>query len=354
MFYLFDQIKNTGNTKTMTNIIFTFAEYWWIYLSFIVFVAFILALDLGVFHKNAHAVKFKEALSWSVFWVCLSLVINWIFYKYSLTKFESSPALVPAGLTAAALAKQLSMEFLTGFVIEKSLAIDNIFLFIIVFKYFGVDSKYQHRVLFFGIIGAVVFRAIFIALGAKLMAYEAVVMFFGVFLIFTGAKMLIMSDKTIDPETNWLVKKIKLILPIHPKIEGQKFFTRINGKLFATPLFLALIFLEISDIIFAIDSVPAIFAITKEPLIVFISNILAILGLRAMFFLLAGSVEKFKYIKVGLAFVLMFVGLKMSYLNHAFGGKFPISWSLLLIAFFIGSSILYSVWADSNQEKKRS
>ncbi|MBK9293408.1 MAG: TerC/Alx family metal homeostasis membrane protein [Oligoflexia bacterium] len=334
----------------MNNIIFTFADYWWVYVGFIVLVGFILILDLGVFHKNAHEVKFKEALGWSIFWVSFALVINWFFYRFSLLKLEGSPELIPQGLTTAVYAKQLAMEFLTGFVIEKSLAIDNIFLFIIVFQYFAIPSKYQHRILFFGIIGAVVFRAIFIAIGAKLMAYEAVVIFFGLFLIFTGAKMLFMSEQSIDPESNWFIKNLKKFIPLHPKIEGQKFFIKLGKIWYATPLFMALIFLEISDIIFAVDSVPAIYAITKEPMIVFISNILAILGLRAMFFLLSGSIERFKYIKVGLAFVLMFVGLKMTYLNHAFGGKFPISWSLLTITFFISSSILYSIWVDAKHK----
>jgi tellurite resistance protein TerC len=216
-------------------------------------------------------------------------------------------------------------------------------VFVVVFTFFAIPAKYQHRVLFFGIIGALVFRVIFIALGAVLMQYKWIVILFGVFLILTGIKILFAGDKPIEPDKNPVIKLLRKFLRISPQIEGQKFFVRKNGLLYATPLFVALIFIEVSDIIFAVDSVPAIFAITKEPLLVFTSNVFAILGLRAMYFMLAGVVHKFIYLKYGLGLVLVFVGLKMVWLNEAFGGKFPITWSLGIIAGIIGTSIAVSL-----------
>jgi len=320
-------------------ILFTFAEYWWFYLSFVGFVLAMLALDLGVFHRKAHEVSFKEAGAWTVAWISLALLFNLLFYFYAANKFDP------------ATGKAVALEFLTGFVVEKSLAIDNIFVFAVVFNYFAVPKIYQHRILFWGIIGALLFRGIFIALGSVLMQYEWVVWFFGGLLIVTGIKMLFAGDEEADLEKNFLIRLLKRFFRVHPKIEGDKFFLIKDGKRYVTPLFIALIFLELSDIIFAIDSVPAIFALTKEPLIVFTSNIFAILGLRSMFFMLAGSMDRFIYIKYGLAAVLMFVGLKMVYLNHAFGGKFPISWSLGIIISLIGGSMLAS-WIEDRRRRQ--
>ncbi|MFN8845426.1 MAG: TerC/Alx family metal homeostasis membrane protein, partial [Bdellovibrionales bacterium] len=227
-----------------------------------------------------------------------------------------------------------------------SLAIDNIFIFAVVFSYFAIPKVYQHRVLFWGIIGALIFRGLFIAMGSVLMQYKAVVIFFGVLLILTGTKMFFAGTETQDLESNFIVKQLKKVFRIHPKIEGQKFLLKKEGLWYVTPLFLALIFIELTDIIFAVDSVPAIFAITKEPLIVFTSNIFAILGLRSMYFMLSSVMDKFRFIKYGLAGVLIFVGLKMVYLNEAFGGKFPIGISLGIITGLIGSSILASYIID--------
>jgi tellurite resistance protein TerC len=206
-----------------------------------------------------------------------------------------------------------------------------------------VPAVYQHRVLFFGIIGALIFRAIFIALGATLMQYHWVVLVAGAFLILTGIKILVAPEKVPDPGSNPLIRIVKRFFPVLPEIRGQNFFVRENGVLYATPLFLALVFIEFSDIIFAIDSVPAIFAITKEPLIVFTSNIFAILGLRSLYFLLAGVVDKFRFLKYGLGFILIFVGLKMVWLNEAFGGKFPVLWSLGIIGAILLGSVLASL-----------
>jgi tellurite resistance protein TerC len=297
-----------------------------------------------VFHREAHEVTFRESAIWSVVWVSLALVFNLLLYWYCQWKFPQDPRLLAvAGFVPEAAARNVALEFLTGFVVEKSLAVDNIFVFVVVFNFFAIPARYQHRVLFFGIIGALVFRIIFIALGAVLMRYHWVVVLFGVFLILTGLKILLAGDKPIEPEKNPVIRLLRRFLRVTPQIEGQRFFLRKDGVLYATPLFVALVFLELSDIIFAVDSVPAIFAITSEPMLVFTSNIFAILGLRAMYFLLAGVVHKFRYLKYGLGLVLVFVGLKMVWLNELFGGKFPITWSLGIIAGIIGSSIAVSL-----------
>lgn len=312
-------------------ILFPFAEYYWFYLGFTVFVLMMLALDLGVFHRNAHEVSFKEATTWSVVWVSLALLFNVGFYYYAAASFPADVAWTK------------SLEFLTGYIVEKSLSVDNIFVFVMVFAYFAVPAKYQHRVLFFGIVGALIFRAIFIAGGAYLMQFHWVIYVFGAFLIITGIKMMLVPEKDIDPNKNILIRLFKKLVPVTSEYHGQKFFVRLKGVLHATPLFIALLFIEVTDIIFAVDSVPAIFAITKEPLIVFTSNIFAILGLRAMYFMLAGAVDKFHFLKYGLSVVLIFVGLKMVWLNDAFGGKFPISYSLGIILGVIGLSVVFSL-----------
>ncbi len=324
--------------------LFPFADYWWLYAGFTAFVLAMLALDLGVFHREAHVVTFKESAIWSAVWFSLALVFNVLLYVYAAWKFPQDPRLLAvAGFEPALAAKNVGLEFLTGFIVEKSLAVDNIFVFVVVFTFFAIPAKYQHRVLFYGILGALVFRVIFIALGAVLMQYKWVVILFGIFLILTGLKILFAGDKPIEPDKNPIIKLLRRFLRVTPQLAGEKFFIRKEGLLYATPLFVALIFIEVSDIIFAVDSVPAIFAITKEPLLVFTSNVFAILGLRAMYFMLAGVVHKFVYLKYGLGLVLVFVGLKMVWLNEAFGGKFPITWSLGIIAAIIGTSIAVSL-----------
>lgn len=333
-------------------ILFPFAEYWWFYLGFTAFVLVVLALDLGVFHKKAHEVSFKEASIWTTVWISLALVFNYLFYLYAQYSFSTNERYTSIpGFDPDGQAKITALEFLTGFVVEKSLAIDNIFVFAVVFAYFGIPKMYQHRVLFWGILGALVFRAFFIAMGSVLMQYQWVVLFFGALLILTGTKMFFAGTKPQNLENNFIVRQLEKVFRVHPQIEGQKFFLKKNGLTYITPLSLALIFLELSDIIFAVDSVPAIFALTKEPLIVFTSNIFAILGLRSMYFMLSGVMDRFAYIKYGLASVLIFVGLKMVWLNEAFGGKFPIGWSLAIIATLIGSSIFASVLIDRRKQK---
>lgn len=327
------------------------SDYWWLYLAFTGFVLLMLALDLGVFHRKAHVVSVREAAAWSVVWVTLSLVFNYALYQYALWKFPLDPRLAAApGFDPAATARQVGLEFLAGYLVEKSLSVDNIFVFVLVFSYFAIPARYQHRVLFFGIIGALVFRAIFIAIGSVLMDYHWVVILFGVFLVLTGLKMLFAPEKGLEPDRNPLIRLFRKVVPVTSELHGQKFFARLRGVIYATPLFVALLFVEVTDIIFAVDSVPAIFALTSEPLIVFTSNIFAILGLRALYFMLAGALDKFHLLKYGLAFVLIFVGLKMAWLNGLFGGKFPIGWSLGIIGGLIVISVVSSLLFPARAE----
>ena len=310
--------------------LFPFADYWWFYGLFLIFVFFMLALDLGVFNRKAHVVSFKEATVWSIIWVTLALTFNFIFYQYASAKY------------GAEIGQKSALEFLTGYVLEYSLSIDNIFVFVLVFSYFGIPPKYKHRVLFYGILGALIFRAIFIALGSALMQFHWIIYIFGAFLIVTGIKMFFTSNEEIEPEKNLLIRLFKKFMPVTHQIDGKSFFVKVNGITHATPLFIALLFLEATDIIFAVDSVPAIFAVTKEPLIVFTSNIFAILGLRSMYFMLAGVINKFYLLQYGLAVVLVFVGLKMVWLNPLYDGHFPMVWSLGIIL----GTILISVFAS--------
>ena len=316
---------------------FPFADYWWFYAAFSALVLSLLAVDLGVFHRTAHAVSFRESLAWSVVWVTIALLFNYGFYRYASAEF------------GAERGQQLGLEFLTGYIVEKSLAVDNVFVFVLVFSYFSIPAAYQHRVLFYGIVGALGFRAMFIAIGSSLMQYHAIVLLFGAFLLLTGVKMLWSPERKIEPDKNPLVRMFRRVMPVTPDLHGQRFLVKLQGRWHATPLLVALLFLELSDIIFAVDSVPAIFAITREPLIVFTSNVFAILGLRAMYFMLAGAVERFHLLKYGLAFILIFVGLKMVWLNDLFDGKLPISWSLGIIgALLFGSVVASWLWPPTH------
>lgn len=323
---------------------FPFADYWWFYLGFTAFVVALLALDLGVFHRKAHAVSFREAAVWSLVWIGLALAFNFAFYRYAAWKLPRDPRLVQIpGFDPDSASRQVGLEFLTGYVVEKTLSLDNIFVFVVVFTFFAIPAVYQHRVLFYGILGALVFRAVFIALGSALLQYHWVLLLFGALLILTGVKIMFTPDRKIDPDRNPLIRLFRRFVPVTVELHGQRFFVRLKGVLHATPLFVALLFVEISDILFAIDSVPAIFALTAEPMIVFTSNVFAILGLRSLYFLLAGAAERFALLKYGLALVLVFVGLKMVWLNEAFGGKFPIGWSLGIIGAVLAVSIVCSL-----------
>lgn len=325
-------------------ILFPVNEYWWLYTSFLGFVLILLGLDLGVFHRRAREVSFREALGWCITWIALALGFNAALYAYTRWWFpqDARLAAVP-GFDADAAAWQVALEFLTGYLVEYSLSVDNIFVFVLVLGYFGVPARHQHRVLFYGIIGALVFRAIFIALGSVLMQVHWVVWLFGAFLVFTGIRMAMSSEDTVEPERNLLIRVVRRFVPVTSGFRGQRFFVRQDGRLHATPLLIALLCLEASDIVFAVDSVPAIFALTREPFVVFTSNVFAILGLRSMYFMLGGAVERFHLLRYGLAVVLVFVGLKMVWLDAWFGGKFPIGASLGIIATVLAGAIVGSL-----------
>lgn len=294
----------------------------WLWVGFNVFVLFMLALDLGVFHRKCHVVTFKESISWTVVWIALAMVFNLGIWHY----FGSGKAL----------------EFFTGYLIEKSLSVDNVFVFALLFSYFAVPPKYQHKVLFWGILGALVMRAIMIALGAALITkFTWIIYVFGAFLILTGIKMIVKREEEIHPERNPVVIWFKKLMPVTSEYREEKFFVREKGVLMATPLFVVLLLVEISDLIFAVDSIPAIFAVTKDPFIVYTSNVFAILGLRSLYFALAGVMDKFHYLKIGLGFVLSFVGVKMILAHTAW--KIDTLVSLGVIVLILGLSVVLSL-----------
>jgi tellurite resistance protein TerC len=291
-----------------------------LWLGFTALVLGLLALDLGVFHRHAHEVGFREALGWSIVWVSLALTFNgWLTWQHG-----SVPGL----------------EFFTGYLIEKALAVDNIFVILLIFSTFAVPRAYQHRVLFWGILGALVMRAAFIFAGAALLErFHWILYVFGGFLVVTGIKLLVQSESEIHPERNPLFRLFTRLVPSVPEYCGPRFTTRRDGRLYATPLLVVLVSIEATDLVFAVDSIPAIFAVTKDPFIVYTSNIFAILGLRSMFFLLAGVMDRFHYLKVGLAFVLVFVGTKMLLLDvyHV-----PIGISLGAIGLILATAVVAS------------
>lgn len=269
----------------------------WLWALFGIIVVFLLALDLGVFNRNAHEVKLKEALGWTTVWILTALTFNAGIYVWQ--------------------GHQPATEFLTAYVIEKALSVDNIFVFIIIFSYFHVAKKYQHKILFWGVIGAVLMRAVFIGAGVAVIHRFAWIMYvFGAFLVFTGIKLAVKKDEKIDPENNLGVKLLKKIIPVTHSADHGHFFTRINGKLHATTLFVALVVVEMTDLIFAVDSIPAVLAISHDPFIAYTSNIFAIMGLRSLYFALAGVMDLFHYLRFGLAFILVFVGVKMLIAEH--------------------------------------
>ncbi len=324
--------------------LFPFRDYWWFFPAFTSFVILLLSIDLGIFHRKAHRISVKEATMWSAVWVALSLIFNFLLYQYAAQAFAHDPRLMAIpGFDVEKAARQVGLEFLAGYILEYSLSVDNIFVFIVIFNYFGVHAMHQHRVLYYGILGALIFRGIFIAIGAALIRYHWVVIVFGVFLIITGARMMFVEEKEVQPEKNPLIRLFRRFVPVTPEFRGQRFFVRHNGIPHATPLLITLLFLEMTDIVFAVDSVPAIFAVTHEPLIVFSSNILAILGLRSMYFMLAGAMDLFHMLKYGLSIVLMFVGVKMTVLNRLWGGQFPITVSLGIIAGVIATAVILSL-----------
>lgn len=324
--------------------LFPFQDYWWFYASFTAIVLLFLAADLGIFHKSSEVVTMKQALLWVIIWVGLAMAFNYGLYLYADWRFPQVERLMAIpGFDPAAAAKQVALEFLTGYILEESLSVDNMFVFVVVFSYFGVPQQDQRRVLFFGILGALVFRAIFIALGSALLQFQWTMYVFGAILIATGLRMMFAKETEVHPERNPILRLFRKMMPVTKTRYGAKFFVRLDGRLHATPLLICLLFLELTDILFAVDSVPAIFGVTREPLIVFTSNIFAILGLRSLFFLLAGAVHLFHLLKYGLSAVLIFVGVKMVWLNPLYGGHFPIVLSLGIILGTIAISIILSL-----------
>ena len=301
----------------------------WYWIAFNVFVCVMLALDLGVFHKKNHTVKIKEALGWSAVWITLALLFNLGVYHF--------------------MGKEKGIEFLTGYVIEKSLSVDNIFVFIMVFSYFNVPSKYQHKVLFRGILGALLMRAVFIFAGVALIAkFHWIIYVFGAFLVFTGVKMLFQEDKPMDPEKNPLVRLFKKFMPVTNELRGSRFFVKEQAKKYATPLFIVLLIIEFSDLIFAVDSIPAVLAVSKDPFIVYTSNVFAILGLRSLYFALADIAGYFRFLKYGLSLILIFVGTKMC-LTEIY--KIAVEHSLLVIVSILLISVLASLLIKPSENK---
>lgn len=300
--------------------------YFWI--GFVVFLALMLAIDLGIFHRKSHTVTFKESLGWTLVWIMLAMMFAAIVYFWK--------------------GSEKAIEFITGYVIELSLSVDNLFIFILVFSYFRVPQQYQHKVLFWGILGALVMRVIFIFAGVALISkFHWIIYIFGAIIIISGIKMLFQKDKKIEPEKNPLIRFVKKMIPVTHEYHGDSFFIKLkNGAWAATPLFIVLVFIEITDLIFAIDSIPAILAITTDTFIVFTSNAFAILGLRSLYFALAGMLNLFRFLHIGLSLVLIFIGLKMV-LSDIY--KVPIEYALLIVL----SILLTSISASLILKKKK-
>jgi len=373
----------------------------WMYAGFIALVLVLLALDLGVFHRKAHVVSMKEALGWSAFWIALGLIFaTFIYFGYDrhwlglgltkdtmtsteqVTSFTSS-AVASGSMTAEQVAAgdvvyndgyNATLKYITGYLVEKSLAVDNIFVIAMLFAFFAVPPLYQHRVLFWGIIGALLMRGVMIWLGAELIAkYNWIIYIFGGFLILTGIKMLVIKGGDPDPNKNILVRLTRKLIPITSKFHGQHFFVRAGsdasheaavpgakveydevvekakkGTLLATPLFLALLMVEFTDLIFAVDSIPAIFAITTDPFLVFTSNVFAILGLRSLYFALAGMMDKFHYLKISLAVILMLVGVKMmthTWLKKTLGENFNLYLLCVVLGILAAGVVASLIWS---------
>jgi tellurite resistance protein TerC len=322
-----------------------------------------LALDLDIFHKREHIVSTREASAWTVVWIMLALgfyaQLNFFGDKIhgietmedllAISKEYKQPFEIVPGNFEASLdnyQKVLSLEYLTGYVIELSLSVDNIFVMILILAAFKVEKRFYHRVLFWGIIGAIAFRFLFIFIGAVLIAkFHWIIYLFAIFLIYTAIRMFMTREEKeeINPEQHAIVKFANKYLPVHDKFEGNRFFININGKRLITPLFVVLLIIEFTDLVFAVDSIPAIFAVTQDPYIVFFSNIFAILGLRSMFFLLLGSIDRFHYFKVGLSALLLFIGLKMLFTEYLKSFGFKTIHSLIIIAAILLISILASL-----------
>jgi tellurite resistance protein TerC len=302
----------------------------WLWIGFSLFIFTMLSLDLGLFNRKAHTIKYREAWIWSGVWVTLAMIFAGIVFYY--------------------LGSQPGFEFLTGYIIELSLSVDNLFVFLLIFSYFKVPAKFQHRVLFWGVMGALFMRLTMIFVGAALInRFHWIIYIFGAFLVYTGIKMFRQEEIDVQPEKNPLVRLVTRFLPITRHYEEEKFFTKVNGKRTGTLLLLVLMVVEVTDLVFAVDSIPAIFAVTTNTFIVYTSNVFAILGLRSMYFLLAGVVEKFRFLRLGLAIVLTFIGVKM--LVVALGFHIPIKFSLAFVALVLVGSVVASLVVSPEGEK---
>jgi tellurite resistance protein TerC len=334
---------------TLTSIASSSSGVAWLYVGFVLIVLGFLALDLGVFHRTAHAVSMREAVRWTTIWVSCALLFtvavysiyqsHWLGVGLSVRQLDGAMRDV-GGWEAAQL-------FLTGYIIEYSLSMDNIFVIAMIFTYFGTPAKYQHRVLFWGILGALAMRGVMIASGAALIAsFSWIIYVFGGFLILTAIKMAVSKHDAIHPEKNIVVRAVRRIMPVSPNYDGQRFFTRLDGKLAATPLFLALVIVEFTDLIFAVDSVPAIFAITADPFLVFTSNVFAVMGLRSLYFLLANLIDRFRYLKPALIGVLLFVGVKMMLVHTPW--KIPSGAALGVVLGILATGVFASLMRRTN------
>ena len=359
----------------------------WMYLGFLALVLLLLALDLGVFHRTAHVVSVREALGWSAFWIGLGLAFT-VFIYVGYERHWLGLGLTPDLMTVAPQTVEgvglvyndgasAAIKYLTGYLVEKSLAVDNIFVIAMLFGFFAVPAMYQHRVLFWGIVGALLMRGVMIAVGAQLIQrFSWIIYVFGAFLIATGIKMLLLKTDEVDPSRNLLVRLTRRLFPVSERFHGQHFFVRAGsassheaatpgaavevdrvveaapaGTLLATPLFLALVMVEFTDVIFAVDSIPAIFAITGDPFLVFTSNVFAILGLRSLYFALAGMIDEFRYLKVSLALVLMLVGAKMMthvWLKELVGQYFNL-YLLAVVLFILAAGVVASLLATQRE-----
>ena len=333
------------------------------FTGFAVFIFLMLAFDLGVFNKKDHIIKYKEALVMSLIWVCMALgfyvilnthgdlihgISNFEKIAELSSQYKHNIELIPSNYEASLeiYRSNLALEFITGYLIEYALSVDNIFVIVLIFTAFGVRERYYHRVLFWGIIGAVLMRFLFIFLGATLIReFEWILYLFGAFLIYTGIMMFVKrdDDEKIEPENHPVVKYASKVFNVFPKYVGKNFFVRKGGKNMITPLFIVLIVIEFTDLIFAVDSIPAIFSVTKDPYIVFFSNIFAILGLRSMFFLLVNVIHQFHYLKIGLSFLLTFIGVKMLAHDWLHSIGFETIHSLIIIIAILSLSIIASL-----------
>lgn len=312
-----------------------------LWIAFISFIIFALALDLGVFNRNPHEIKTKEATAWTIVWVTIALLFSGVVYM----AFQNNWVGNPTNLTPT----QAVLKYITGYLIELSLSVDNIFLIALIFSSFQIAKKYQHEVLFYGVLGAIIFRAIMIVFGVALInKFSWIIYVFGAFLIFTALKMLLTHDKPQNPKDSRLYKWIKKIYPVSRSVYGGAFFIKRGKIRFATPLFVVVILIELTDLFFALDSIPAILAITADPFIVFSSNILAVMGLRSMYFLIVGMLDKFKYISYSLIVILAFVGIKMILSHHV---DIPDWLSLSVIAFSLGAGMVASTISEKKAAK---